>query len=437
MSENEQEKKKVTNSNLDIKLWAVGSVLFILMSVFGYLAYLNLHFPPTERENYATLGDSFGILSSLFSGLAFAGLIVTIVMQNKTLKAQMEELELARKEYKRQGDELAGQKDVMNAQFQSIQLQQFEITFFKMIDNLRAVIGSYDFGGDDKLTGYGKIKKDFSKIKSVGDAYDTINENIGFYKLYYENLMSIYRFSDSLDTTGKIKNSYFYMDIFKRYLTFQDLNFLFFYISLFKRLTFNVNDERNRSYMLFESFPIVNVLQEVSKNSMDDYKEIHSREDLDKYIEILNFYGFKFFSKTIENLKPNILDVSNHQKMIMDLCKETVSKYEIELAELKEARIKLKEDFFDKSFMEEIDKNADLKYDFSSVLKGYGFDQYGERIEGTTAEDDKCYSEYSIKIIDILNLENKLIPLHEKIKWQESVINKMNNLFEPLTPPAS
>jgi hypothetical protein len=134
MSENEQEKRKVTNSNLDIKLWAVGSVLFILMSVFGYLAYLNLHFPPSENTDYATLGDSFGILSSLFSGLAFAGLIVTIVMQNKTLKAQMEELELARKEYKRQGDALHAQQKIMDEQFKAVQLQSFESTLYKLIE---------------------------------------------------------------------------------------------------------------------------------------------------------------------------------------------------------------------------------------------------------------------------------------------------------------
>lgn len=38
------------------------------------------------------LGDSFGLLTSLFSGLAFLGLILQISLQRKELKAQIEEL---------------------------------------------------------------------------------------------------------------------------------------------------------------------------------------------------------------------------------------------------------------------------------------------------------------------------------------------------------
>ena len=47
-------------------------------------------------------GDSFGVLTSLFSGLAFAGLIWAIFLQKQELRLQRKELELTRKEFEGQ-----------------------------------------------------------------------------------------------------------------------------------------------------------------------------------------------------------------------------------------------------------------------------------------------------------------------------------------------
>ena len=52
------------------------------------------------------LGDSFGGLSALFSGLAFAGLIVTLVMQGQQLQLQRHEIRLQRRELRLQRDEM-------------------------------------------------------------------------------------------------------------------------------------------------------------------------------------------------------------------------------------------------------------------------------------------------------------------------------------------
>ena len=130
--------------------WSFGFVLLSVLGYLGFLIYISWPISTYSIDKSALLGDSFGILSSLFSGLAFAGLIVTLVMQRKTLDAQMQELELARQEYKRQGDELAGQKAVMAAQFNAIQLQQFESTFFRLLDEFRLFksVEKYHFASD-------------------------------------------------------------------------------------------------------------------------------------------------------------------------------------------------------------------------------------------------------------------------------------------------
>lgn len=307
MNENEQENKKTATSNLDIKLWAVGSVLFILMSVFGYLAYLNLHFPPTERENYATLGDSFGILSSLFSGLAFAGLIVTIVMQNKTLKAQMEELELARKEYKRQGDELAGQKEVMNAQFESIQRQQIETTLFKVIDTHRGILENHKINkGDTECSGYEFIDILY-KSPYQGIDFDQLGENNAFFDSFYRGVLAPLKIIDSIELSNSLDVKRFYVSIFKEYFRKSDLAILIRIISstsddnvsLIKKsnfieakdlylfgdnLFFNFHRVEDLSFKLDCTSMIVNFISVYGSDSLDSY--IYD-EFISKYLHIL------------------------------------------------------------------------------------------------------------------------------------------------------
>lgn len=81
----------------------------VLLTVIGYAALIiGLTWPITELsvEKSGVFGDSFGLLTSLFSGLAFAGLIITIVMQKNELALQREELKLQRAALENQVAEL-------------------------------------------------------------------------------------------------------------------------------------------------------------------------------------------------------------------------------------------------------------------------------------------------------------------------------------------
>jgi hypothetical protein len=64
--------------------------------VFGsvavlFVAFLMLVLLLGSFANTGEFGDSFGILTSLFTGLGFAGLVVTILMQQEQMKAQERE----------------------------------------------------------------------------------------------------------------------------------------------------------------------------------------------------------------------------------------------------------------------------------------------------------------------------------------------------------
>ena len=74
-------------------------------------------------EEQGQFGDQFGAVNALFSGLAFAGLIFTIILQKKELALQREELTQTR-------DELKGQKEQLEEQNRTLKIQRFENTFF-------------------------------------------------------------------------------------------------------------------------------------------------------------------------------------------------------------------------------------------------------------------------------------------------------------------
>ncbi len=71
------------------------------------LVYITWPIQEFSIDKAGVFGDSFGILTSLFSGLAFAALIVTILLQKKELSYQREELKLQREEIARNRKELA------------------------------------------------------------------------------------------------------------------------------------------------------------------------------------------------------------------------------------------------------------------------------------------------------------------------------------------
>ncbi|MBI5790399.1 MAG: hypothetical protein HZA63_02880 [Rhodocyclales bacterium] len=54
-----------------------------------------------DPQQRGLFGDSYGALNALFSGLAFAGVIATLLLQRQELSYQREELELTRAELQR------------------------------------------------------------------------------------------------------------------------------------------------------------------------------------------------------------------------------------------------------------------------------------------------------------------------------------------------
>ena len=87
----------------------------------------------------ALWGDSFGAVGALFSGLAFAAVVIALYFQSKELEIQRTELALTR-------EEMTRQRAVMAQQLDSIRGQRLEATLFGMLRMHREIVEGLDLG---------------------------------------------------------------------------------------------------------------------------------------------------------------------------------------------------------------------------------------------------------------------------------------------------
>ncbi len=96
---------------------------------------------------FGELGDSFNIITSLFTGLAFAGVIVSVVLQTQELKLQRRELRENTSELKGQKEQLEKQAQHLEKQQQEMVSQSFDNKFFQMLNMFNTNVetfGAYD-----------------------------------------------------------------------------------------------------------------------------------------------------------------------------------------------------------------------------------------------------------------------------------------------------
>ena len=97
----------------------------IILIIF-FLFWFGIDHFISDLQERGTFGDKFGAVNSLFSGLAFAGLIYTIYLQQEELRLQREELRQTREEMARQTREFDEQNRKYIAMLRG-QLSRYEL----------------------------------------------------------------------------------------------------------------------------------------------------------------------------------------------------------------------------------------------------------------------------------------------------------------------
>lgn len=103
-------------------MWAIGFVLLVMIVSF-FVIYKCIDC----WEQRGQFGDLFGVVNALFSGLAFAGLIITIRQQHLDLEYQSQSIAQTKQELENQTKEF-------DEQNKTLRIQRFENTFFKMLE---------------------------------------------------------------------------------------------------------------------------------------------------------------------------------------------------------------------------------------------------------------------------------------------------------------
>jgi len=193
----------------DTKKLVWKSVLISVCIVLGLwiLTWIFVATNFTQWSESGTFGDSFGVVNALFTGLAFAGVIITVLLQRK-------ELELQRKEVAKTTEQLEGQKEQFILQNETLSLQRFENTFFQLIKlhhdivNKMYLFSTYDgneWKGRNCFRHFNnELRRAFSKFNSVDSldeittsyfyVYSTNSENLDHYS---RNLYNIVEFVDN------------------------------------------------------------------------------------------------------------------------------------------------------------------------------------------------------------------------------------------------
>ncbi|MNJ37404.1 hypothetical protein D3C77_322210 [compost metagenome] len=216
--------------------------LFVFTSWFIYPALANFQseFIQSSKLSLNEFGDMYGSLNTLFSGLAFVGVIISIRLQSK-------ELSETRKEMKNQGEQFEEQTRALNKQV-------FENTFFKLLGFNNEIIQSLSYdrpvfqanGGARKETISGRqvisyfgvvfkswlkpVKKNgvdhYNNIVTVSEIYSSIHEqHTHILDAFFRNTYQVLSLIDcsNLDAIEKKK----YSDIVRAQLSKYEIWFLF------------------------------------------------------------------------------------------------------------------------------------------------------------------------------------------------------------------
>ncbi|MBC8278715.1 MAG: putative phage abortive infection protein [FCB group bacterium] len=185
-------------------------------------------------------GDMFGAVNSLFSGLAFAGLLIAIFLQHHSIQQQRKEYKLALKEFDVLIEQVSRQNYALDEQIESINKQNFGNIFFQMVSLHHEIVKSLTYKTTDRMIDgricfqkyYTLIDGKYSgKLKILHDTFfDDIwdsfsSDNINNIDQYFRNL---HKLLDIVDKTSIIDRKA-YTDIIRAQLSGYELIMIFYY----------------------------------------------------------------------------------------------------------------------------------------------------------------------------------------------------------------
>lgn len=301
-------KKKFNETN--VVLWIITICAIILVATAWLWNYFT---------SFSTgFGDKFGVVNALFSGLAFAGIIITIYMQKKELELQRKELRKTKKVFKKQSR-------IMSE-------QQADNTFFNLLENHKRFVESLS----DQKNGYEEINKldkywnemlksqdDYAKSKIITDyvhfktnpVHTILADPIAFN--FYQEVLNILEFIEIRFTSQKEKN--FYLKTLLNNLTYQErfvFDVYYFYNNQNNEMNYQPKELLSKHYVNVAELnaPVLTTKAGMFRNDEPFYVEIVSDKYTIESCELFiigNIYKHKEpdVIKEYFNIKPDLFNL--------------------------------------------------------------------------------------------------------------------------------
>lgn len=206
------------------------SCRFALLAAFAFVAVIVIWFvlPKFFPD------DHYAGANALFSGLAFAGLIIAILLQREELQLQRRELALTR-------EEMEGQKEQLEGQKLQMEIQNFENRFFQMLatwtELKRYFEPRYEYHGKIGFEGLsGQLQShlisrqddpDVNDLEVIDSAMDTFYASVPeTVKNYMRVLYNILKLVDKANIG--FDNQKFYTNIIRAQLSQHELAVIFY-----------------------------------------------------------------------------------------------------------------------------------------------------------------------------------------------------------------
>lgn len=258
------------------KPWIIFAIAVIFIIAVCLLFVYFMKEQPWGMEKRGQFGDMFGVLGAVFSGLAFAGLIVTLIQQHDDLKLQREDLRLQRQEIAQTNLELALQRKEMEEQNKTIMLQRFETTFFNMLKSLNEVRNDIKYSGDfDLRTGTTKVIEGKDAIERIYQLGFSLIKKHGYNDPFIKNYMSHYfrhliqtlKIIDVADFLSYQEKCY-YTEIVSSHMSLREMCAFFYYC---------LSDEaKDKTKILVEKYALFKILnngETISKEELSLFSD--------------------------------------------------------------------------------------------------------------------------------------------------------------------
>ena len=147
----------------------IASICMLIMATWLSLTLITIGMYNGDLNKSSQLGDTYGVSNSLFSGLAFGGIIITIWLQSNELRLQRRELRMQRQESRRQREQMEKSAIAQEKAERALNMQADSLLLSAYLHALSSAMESYARGEND----YAAVRE-----SEIRQALDSIAEQL-------------------------------------------------------------------------------------------------------------------------------------------------------------------------------------------------------------------------------------------------------------------